>query len=227
MALRTMTSGRFLDLAREITDYVGVVFNRWTVVAEAERDKFGNRRFHCKCMCGASREVPIANLTSSKSKSCGCLNRELAGKLFKTHGKSKTREYRIWAGMISRCHDVNSSSYSRYGGRGIFVCSRWRNSFENFLSDMGERPSPSHSIDRINNEKGYSPENCRWADPFQQARNKRPRPGKSGIPGVYWRTDRQRWVAVYRGGERPKKVGSFKDKREAERALNEYVSNEG
>ena len=88
-----------------------------------------------------------------------------------THGMSGIREYRIWRGMISRCTLPCAAHYARYGGRGISVCARWRR-FENFFSDMGPAPTQKHSVDRIDSEKNYSPENCRWADSKTQARNK-------------------------------------------------------
>ena len=88
------------------------------------------------------------------------------------HHKSRTPEYRVWAAMIQRCMNPNSTNYKRYGGRGITVCIPWLCSFEQFVADMGPRP-PGHSIDRINNDKGYSPDNCRWATPQEQVHNQR------------------------------------------------------
>lgn len=89
------------------------------------------------------------------------------------HGMSKTGEWISWWGMIKRCNSVNDPSHSDYGGRGIKVCDRWLHSFENFLEDMGHRPSPVHSIGRLDNDKDYEPSNCRWEDPKQQSINKR------------------------------------------------------
>lgn len=90
-----------------------------------------------------------------------------------THRMSNTPEWRAWRAMRARCYSPTHQVYDRYGGRGIRVCKRWRNSFENFFEDMGARPSPTHSLDRIDNEKGYTPSNCRWATEVNQQRNRR------------------------------------------------------
>lgn len=92
----------------------------------------------------------------------------------KTHGLTGTMAYQSWIGMRQRCHNPNAWNYGNYGGRGIQVCERWLESFENFFADMGERPSKQHSLGRINNDGGYSPDNCRWETRAQQVKNKRP-----------------------------------------------------
>jgi hypothetical protein len=108
------------------------------------------------------------------TKSCGCLAREATATRSKTHGLSHGAEYQVWECMIRRCHNERTNGYDRYyGGRGIQVCKRWRNSFEAFYADMGPRPSPQHSVDRINNNGNYEPDNCRWATAAEQARNHR------------------------------------------------------
>lgn len=154
-------------------DLTGRTFGRLTVVAYAGK-RNGMRQWlcRCECNCGKDKAYFAVNLLRGKSKSCGCLNAEVSGARRRTHGMTRTTTYVAWHAMWQRCTDATRKDYSRYGGRGINVCSRWER-FEAFLSDMGERPSPSHSIDRINNSGDYEPGNCRWATIIQQARNKR------------------------------------------------------
>ena len=106
------------------------------------------------------------------SRSCGCLKAELAPIYPRTHGKRRSSEYAIWVNMIARCTKETRPDYARYGGRGIKVCERWR-AFENFYADMGPRPSPRHSLDRVDNDRNYEPGNVRWATATEQGRNQR------------------------------------------------------
>lgn len=128
----------------------------------------------CRCECGAAIVVRSGNLKQGKSKSCGCLRQEITSSRFTKHGYTvggKPAEYIAWKCMTQRCRDINNKSYHRYGGRGITVCDRWLNSFENFYADMGGRPTDKHSIERIDNEKNYTPDNCKWATKKEQNRN--------------------------------------------------------
>jgi hypothetical protein len=125
----------------------------------------------CACDCGNFVEVRGAYLRSGKTSSCGCLRVLGGGGAPLKHGMSYSSEYVSWSHMLQRCNNRNDPKYLRYGNRGISVCLRW-NTFENFIADMGNKPSPTHSIDRINNDDGYYKENCRWATPKQQANNR-------------------------------------------------------
>lgn len=123
------------------------------------------------CDCGKEVHALAASVKRGQTKSCGCYHREKLSLRRKSHGLSKSREFRIWAGIFSRCTNPNATGYKNYGGRGIKVCEQWR-SFERFLADMGF-PKAGESIDRKNNDGDYSPENCRWATKLEQTSNKR------------------------------------------------------
>lgn len=123
----------------------------------------------CQCDCGNTCFKSTGHLNSGSAKSCGCLKRGAKT----THGLIRTPEYKSWQSMKSRCNNENDPSYKHYGGRGIKVCDRWMKSFENFLSDIGRKPTSNHSLDRIDFNRDYEPSNCRWATDFEQNNNKR------------------------------------------------------
>jgi hypothetical protein len=147
-------------------DLTGKVFDRLTVLGFLH-----NNKWECQCSCGNISEVNTYGLNSGRTKSCGCLHKELVGNKFRTHGLYGTPEYVSWNAMKNRCSNKSSPVYFRYGGRGITVCQRWLDSFENFLEDMGSRPSDT-TLDRIDVNKGYNKDNCRWANNLTQANNK-------------------------------------------------------
>lgn len=145
---------------------IGERFGRWTVVGEVQRNSLSNKFYPCKCDCGTERVVAYSSLSAGDSQSCGCLSVELRKSRFTKHGMEGTPIYKRWGIMKRRC------TRNGYSSKGITVCDRWIDSFENFYSDMGDIPFAGAQIDRIDNNKGYSPDNCRWTTPKTNTRNR-------------------------------------------------------
>jgi hypothetical protein len=155
---------------------VGQKFNRLEVLA-LDSVKKGATQWLCKCDCGEIIIVAGFRLKNGHTRSCGCLNKESLSRIATKHGFSSHSAYHTYLNIIDRCYNTNNKMFKYYGGRNITVCERWLglNGMENFLSDVGTRP-PGHDLDRKDNDKGYSPDNCRWATRTDNMRNTRRTP---------------------------------------------------
>lgn len=152
-------------------DRVGQVFERLTITG-VERGTYKEALLLYTCVCGKTGKAPVSRVVRGGIRSCGCLKSEMTAARNRKHGLAGLQEYKIWTGMLTRCCNPKSKSYPRYGGSGVTVSDDWR-SFESFYRDMGPRPSPDHSIERLNLHLGYEKGNCVWATRTQQARNKK------------------------------------------------------
>lgn len=154
------------------TDFAqGQIFGRLTIIEPEIKEKGKRQRFLCQCSCGNQKIILGRHLKSGHTISCGCFRKETTGNRVFKHGDSNTSTYNAWARMKNRCTNKNSQDYKYYGERGISVCERW-NDYSLFVEDMGHRPD-GLELDRIDNNKNYCKENCRWANRTQQMRNQK------------------------------------------------------
>lgn len=151
-------------------DYTGMKFNMLTALRRNDVD--GVIRWDCQCECGQIINARMSNIVTGSTMSCGCWRVKNVGDRQRTHGESRTPDYYVWSGIKKRCLNPDAHNYAQYGGKGIDVSDEWKDSFETFKNDMGPRPSPQHSVERRNNKKGYSADNCYWATPVEQANNR-------------------------------------------------------
>lgn len=160
----------------KILNLTGQQFGRLVAV------KISHRKGHmtywcCRCICGKDTVVSIGHLRNGHTQSCGCLHKERLDAANLTHGHTakgaRSPEFGTWVNIVTRCHNPNNGSYKDYGGRGVFVCDEWRESFETFFADMGKKPTPDHSLGRKNNDGPYCKSNCRWETKRQQGQNTR------------------------------------------------------
>uniref|UniRef100_A0A6M3JM96 Putative HNH endonuclease n=1 Tax=viral metagenome TaxID=1070528 RepID=A0A6M3JM96_9ZZZZ len=196
------------------TPMIGFKFGRLTVLEDSGK-KRGEFTYKCLCDCGNIKIITGASLRSGNSKSCGCLKKELLLQRTVKHGMYRTPTYNVWVSMIQRCTNQNNPRYNDWGGRGITVCDRWLRSFKLFYKDMGDMPK-GLTIERINNDKGYSKKNCIWATQIAQNRNQRiGKNNKTGIPGIHWSHRRKRYIAQICTNYKTHLIGQYKTIEEA------------
>lgn len=189
------------------TNMVGMVFSRLVVLGLAGTDSHQKQKWLCRCECGNTVTPSTSDLTTGHSRSCGCSRK--GNKASLSHGMSATPEYRSWRAMKARCYNEKFPAYEYWGGRGIKVCDKWIDSFQEFYADMGNRPQGT-TLDRIDNNGDYTPNNCRWATLTEQSHNKRtPKKNKVGVKGVRFNAKDGVWISQITHNRKQRHLGRF------------------
>jgi hypothetical protein len=183
-----------------VKDIAGQRFGRLVAIEPTGDRAHGHVLWRCRCDCGAMTVVRGTALRSRSTLSCGCYQRDVTLARITKHGDVRTPEYQAWRGIIQRCYNPGSSGYHNYGGRGVTMCDAWRHDYPAFLAHIGRKPSPRHSVDRIDNEKGYEPGNVRWATMKEQLTHTRVGLGFKLLDGQgISLTDMASYLAITRG----------------------------
>ena len=199
-------------------DLNGKVFGRLVVIREDnKRSNSGDVKWVCSCTCGKEVSIIAASLKSGHTQSCGCFRKEK----MTSHGLHKHPLYRVYMDMKSRCNNKKDTGYARYGGKGVSVCDRWQESFENFYEDVEENYMQDLQLDRIDNDKGYSKENCRWVTHSQNQMNKgASKNSSSKYKGVHWDKKASKWMGQIGFNGNSIYLGYFTCEKEAALAYN-------
>jgi hypothetical protein len=206
-------------MPRKKLDHTGLTYGRLYVEKEVESTN-NNPNWLCRCTCGNTIIVNSSNLKSGNTKSCGCLHKEKITK----HGDVYSRLYRIYRSMKSRCNSPNSTPYKNYGGKGITYCKEWEDysTFKKWA--LENKYDESLTLDRIDNNQGYYPENCRWVNMTIQARNKKLNPkNTTGYFGVFFQNHTQKYAAQISINKKSTHIGSYNCPLDAARARDKYI----
>ena len=204
-------------------DITGKTFGRLTVLEEV-KPRCKPPKWLCQCVCGNTKEIIGASLKNGSTKSCGCLHIERNKELFTKHGDYRDRLYSVFSAMHQRCNNPKHRHFRLYGGRGITVCNEWEeySNFKKWALSNGYRPGLS--IDRRDNNLGYTPDNCRWVQRITQSRNRNPLAGKtSRFIGVHWDSDRKKWFASISINNEYIALGRYSDEVFAARVRDQYI----
>ncbi|WP_239700368.1 AP2 domain-containing protein [Mammaliicoccus sp. D-M17] len=179
-------------------DIIGKQFNYLKVLEYSGKNKHKKKLYNCLCTrCGNEKVMIGTEVKNGYSKSCGCLSRDIAKNRSTSHGMSKTLIYSKWKGMKKRCYQKTYQYYNSYGGRGITMCDEWKNDFSAFYNDMGDIPFEGAELDRIDNDKGYYKENCRWVSHKENTNNRRKYSNKTGYTGVTYKPRLNKYQAQF------------------------------
>lgn len=209
-------------MKHDLLDYVGKKFSKWTVIEDLGRNKYNKRYMKCRCECGKEAEITLNRLKSGRStrcRKCGSTK----------HGLSTDRLHRIWCKMLERCYNVNCNVYCYYGMKGIKVCDEWKNDYETFkVWALKAGYNKELTIDRINTNGNYEPDNCRWATYKQQILNRnKNKSNKSGYVGIWYTKNMKKWKSDIAIDYKHIHLGYYDTQKEALEARNKYIIDNG